>query len=227
MKITDNFGQTAYLKIPTGVKKIGISMSGGADSSILCYLLAKQIKEQNLDVIIHPISARFEIRPWSYKHACRVVNFIKYNLECPEIFGHHYFFGISAEECKSDSEKEKHFNHVVSFMFYNELIDHLFSGKTKNPSQEVMNTFFDKNPQADRNKPTEKDIYKAPVETVPWAMSDKRLIMSQYQKHNLINTLLPITRSCEGDEYITEKFTKECGKCWWCEERKWALQQIK
>lgn len=226
MLLTDNFGQIAKLKIPKKVKKIGVSMSGGADSSMLCYLLAKQIKKQNLDIIIHPISARFSVRPWSHDRAKNVVDFIISNLDCPEIFGQHYFFNVSDEECQSDYEKEKHFSHIIGFLLQNNMIDHLFSGKTKNPSQKVMDTFIDKNPQKDRNNPTKKNIYKAPVETVPWAMVDKRLIMSQYQKYDLINTLLPITRSCEGDNLITKNFTKECGKCWWCEERKWALEQV-
>jgi tRNA(Ile)-lysidine synthase TilS/MesJ len=52
MLLTDSFGQTAKIEIPENVKKIGISMSGGADSSMLCYLLAKKIKEKNLDIII-------------------------------------------------------------------------------------------------------------------------------------------------------------------------------
>jgi hypothetical protein len=226
MQITDSFGQTANLKIPDGVKAIGVSMSGGADSSILCYLLAKQIKEQQLDVIIHPISARFAIRPWSYDHAKRVVNFIASDLKCAETFGKHYYFNVPEDECESDNKKEKHFNHIMSFLFVNNVIDHLFSGKTKNPSKEVMNKFNDQNPQLERNNPTEKNIYKAPVETVPWAMVDKRLIVDQYKKNNLINSLLPLTRSCEGDIKITENFTKECGKCWWCEEREWALKQV-
>ena len=226
MQITDSFGQTANLKIPDGVRTIGVLMSGGADSSLLCYLLAKQIKEQNLDVIIHPISARFAVRPWSYDHAKQVVNFIASNLKCPKVFGKHYYFNVPEDECKSDDEKKKHFTHITGFLFTNNIIDHLFSGKTKNPSQEVMNNFNDQNPQLDRNDPTEKDIYKAPVETVAWAMVDKRLIVDQYKKYNLINSLLPLTRSCEGDAFITENFTKECGECWWCEEREWALKQI-
>jgi len=226
MIITDRFNQTAKIEIPTGVKKIGVSMSGGADSSMLCYLLAKEIKENDLNIIIHPISARFAVRPWSYMRAKRVVKFIKNDLECPEIFGQHYYFSVPEDECKIDQAKEKHFGHVMSFLFVNNIIDHLFSGKTKNPSKQVMNTFFDKNPQTDRNNPTEKDIYKASVETVPWAMVDNRLIIDLYKKYGLMHTLLPITRSCEGSETATSNFTKECGKCWWCEERKWALEQV-
>lgn len=218
--------QSAELIIPEGVKKIGVSMSGGADSSILCYLLAKQIKENNLDITIHPISAKFEIRPWSYKHASKAVTFIKGDLNCPEIFGQHYWFNVPLDECADDNEKQKHFGHIFSFLLQNNLIDHFFSGKTKNPAQDIMDTFFDKQPQLDRNNPTEKNIYKSPVETVPWAMVDKRFVIGLYKELGLVNTLLPRTRSCEGDELGTNGFTETCGKCWWCEEREWALKEL-
>jgi hypothetical protein len=219
-------GQTAEVVIPKQAKRIGVSMSGGADSTMLCYLLAKQIKEQNLDVKIHPISAKFKVRPWSYSLADKAVTYIKDDLQCSEVFGQHYWFNVPLDECKSDEEKQKHFGHIFSFLLNNKFIDHFFSGKTKNPAQDVMDTFFDKSPQLDRNNPTEKNIYKSEIETVPWAMVDKRFIINLYKKYDLINNLLPITRSCEGDVNITENFTKTCGICWWCEERNWALQSI-
>jgi hypothetical protein len=219
-------GQTAQIIIPPHAKRIGISMSGGADSSMLCYLVAKQIKEQELDVKIHPISAKFEVRPWSYDHAAKAVTFIKGDLQCPEVFGQHYWFNVPLDECQSDEEKQKHFGHIFSFLLQNKFIDHFFSGKTMNPAQEVMDTFFDQNPQLDRNNPDESNIYKSEVETVPWGMVDKRFIIDLYKQYDLVNTLLPRTRSCEGDEYVTENFTKTCGKCWWCEEREWAMKEL-
>lgn len=219
-------GQTAELVIPEGVKHIGVSMSGGADSSLLCYLLAKQIKEQNLDVIIHPISAVFHVRPWSYDHARMAIGKIKTILNDKDMFGQHYKFNVNYDECQSDEEKEKHFAHVFAFLHGNGFVEHFYSGKTKNPTQDVMDKFYDQQPQLDRNDPTEENVQKGPYETVPWAMVDKRFIIGMYEQEGILNTLLPETRSCEGDEKITENFTTTCGQCWWCEERHWALQSI-
>ena len=44
-------------KTPLGVdvSSIGIWMSGGADSALLCYLLAEKIKTDNKQVTIHNI----------------------------------------------------------------------------------------------------------------------------------------------------------------------------
>ena len=40
------------------VNTVGIWMSGGADSSLLAYVLAKKIKDENLDIKIQPLSVR-------------------------------------------------------------------------------------------------------------------------------------------------------------------------
>ena len=111
-------------------------------------------------------------------------------------------------------------------MLVNNLIDHFFSGKTANPSMEVMEKFKDQVRQKDRDKPTIKSIYKDTTETVPFAMVDKRFIIDMYKRNNLLNTLLPLTRSCEGSKDITDNFKSTCGLCWWCNEREWALKQV-
>ena len=42
-------------------------------------------------------------------------------------------------------------------------------------------------------------------------------------KYDLIDDLLPITRSCEGWDYMTTNYSETCGECWWCMEREWAF----
>ena len=50
-----------------------------------------------------------------------------------------------------------------------------------------------------------------------------------YKEANLLDELYPITRSCEYDptsnyfKNIKNPGIGHCGKCWWCEERKWAF----
>jgi hypothetical protein len=229
MEITDSFGQTATIAVPKHVKKLGISMSGGADSSMLCYLVVKYLMiTDRHDVVIHPVTCNWGVRPWSIGAAKNAVKFIA-NHTGFKNFGQHYKFHISKEDCTTDDFKEKLFGVNTSFMFGNELIDHIFGGKTKNPPKEVMDTFYDKNFQSDRVEPTLENVYKSPVDTVPFAMVDKRFIIEQYRKEKALFDILlnKITRSCEGDEVTTENYTNTCGKCWWCEERAWAIEQTK
>jgi hypothetical protein len=49
-----------------------------------------------------------------------------------------------------------------------------------------------------------------------------------------ITDLLNITRSCEGEfegidykTYIKGQLIPTCGKCFWCKEREWAIEQNK
>ena len=224
--LTDSFGQSAHIKIPRNVKKLGISMSGGADSAILCYIVAKHLKEINSDIVIHPFSCNWQVRPWSQGKVRKIVEEIKKSTGYKN-FGHIYKFTIDMDEIEQgDDRKAKVFGYYTRFMLDNNLIDHFFSGKTKNPSFEIMKNFKDQVRQKDRDTPTLRSIYKDTVETIPFAMVDKRFVIDMYKRHNLLNTLLPLTRSCEGSEELTDNFASTCGQCWWCNEREWALKQV-
>ena len=61
------------------------------------------------------------------------------------------------------------------------------------------------------------------AEYEPIRNADKRITMWLANDLGILEDLLPITRSCEGGPIETENFTKECMQCWWCLERKWAL----
>lgn len=62
------------------------------------------------------------------------------------------------------------------------------------------------------------------AEYAPIRNADKRITMWLANELGVLEDLLPITRSCEGGPEETENFTKECMQCWWCLERKWALE---
>jgi 7-cyano-7-deazaguanine synthase in queuosine biosynthesis len=50
-----------------------------------------------------------------------------------------------------------------------------------------------------------------------------------YVKFDLMDTVFPLTRSCEWTSKITEVAdpgTNHCGVCWWCEERKWGFGKL-
>lgn len=62
------------------------------------------------------------------------------------------------------------------------------------------------------------------AEYEPIRNSDKRITMWLANQIGVLDDLLPITRSCEGGPEETKNFTQECMQCWWCLERKWALE---
>jgi hypothetical protein len=64
----------------------------------------------------------------------------------------------------------------------------------------------------------------------PWTIHNKQTLANIYKKHNLLNTLFPVTYSCEyypSDNDLPDPGMDHCGNCWWCEERQWAFGRIK
>jgi hypothetical protein len=49
-----------------------------------------------------------------------------------------------------------------------------------------------------------------------------------YEKYNLMDTLYPVTRSCEWVSYTNwpDPGNNHCGKCWWCQERVWGFGKL-
>jgi 7-cyano-7-deazaguanine synthase in queuosine biosynthesis len=58
----------------------------------------------------------------------------------------------------------------------------------------------------------------------PFANLDKKGIAELYEHFNLMDTLFPITKSCEAKTY--DWTTPHCGTCWWCHERQWGFGRL-
>ena len=72
----------------------------------------------------------------------------------------------------------------------------------------------------------------------PYVHTAKDWIIKQYKDLNILE-LLNLTRSCEGDSDIerthfgmdatwykcTQVIPEECGVCYWCVERQWAMEK--
>ena len=65
-----------------------VGMSGGMDSSILFWMLAHHINENNLNTTLHAYTCIHEERPWQHVHAKKVIEYVK--KEFPNVkFGVH------------------------------------------------------------------------------------------------------------------------------------------
>lgn len=56
---------------------------------------------------------------------------------------------------------------------------------------------------------------------------DKRVTFWLADQLGILDTLLKITRSCEGVRELSKNWTEECHHCWWCYERTWAHETYK
>lgn len=227
-------------------KDIGISLSGGADSSLLFYILCKLIEDTGSKCKIHPTTmVRFyNTKPWLTKSAKDVYNYMKERF--PDIVQDHdwSFIPPDLEIVKMKKLGLKHLNKMYptdlmfcdvlctveyqDFFIKQKKLQYIYSGTTMNPPEN-----FDKAPQFRNDHVLEQDGIKNVVHGTtlnPFALLTKDWIMAQYENFEL-NDLLDLTRSCEADTtvlgemwlHIEDEQPPACGYCFFCNERQWGI----
>ena len=79
--------------------------------------------------------------------------------------------------------------------------------------------------------PDSRDRTDTPKQTVygnkvfPFKNIDKKGIAELYEMHGLVDTLYPITRTCE-DYSNDPDDVQHCGECVWCQERLWGFGKL-
>ena len=198
-----------------------IQASGGADSSLLTYLTIKLIQEHGLKTKIKVFTTNVATKPLYIEGARAVINKIT------EITGFNQWdraheYSIPPDESLNPMRKFSIRNHLKALMMTKQ-IDYEFNGTTKNPPDDARKNFInDQYRQLDREGVT--TIYSPGNTARPLIMCDKQGIFEMYKTHGLVDTILPLTVSCDADlAQITDgKFPCET-KCWWCAERAWGL----
>ena len=231
-------------------KSIAVNLSGGADSACLTSILATLIEKHGYDCKIHIIShiRVWQTRPWGAPISLDVYNKLKERW--PNIIGDRLvnFIPTELEESVSgpDLINGRSGDRIVvgafnQYSHYAYDFDAIFNGVTLNP----QSIETDVRPHDRNNIPDfENDTFN-PMNTdkgktyYPFKYVEKDFIMACYLRHNWID-LLNITRSCEGDSTMDPKMfvdyrnykhketeLPECGKCFWCIEREWAMTRAK
>jgi 7-cyano-7-deazaguanine synthase in queuosine biosynthesis len=213
------------------VKTIGIWMSGGADSALLCYLLAEKIKKGRLDVTIQLVTIDYK-RPFAFK-AGTVREKIEEILDAKSIFENHIVYNPPGEIVWTPDELAEQF-HIRNYdHFKNNKFQVLYSGITTNPPVEVQQTFnygILPDVEAKRGTAIKKETNRYFVhpdggefwEIKPFFKLDKKDLAELYKSNNLLDTVFPLTRSCEHIGTVHG----HCGWCWWCNEREWAFGRL-
>lgn len=242
MKIT--YGdQTIDFKCPD---KVLISLSGGLDSAALLYLICYYFP----DTEIIPYTGHDVTAPMDYECAKDILQYMRETFPTVNIRDHDvYKFDIWDEEWRqlarekwddetaiaSDGSIIHKFTALSGLVkvlmlrsnaerLVEEYPDHIIlTGMTANPPVEEQRkyNFYDvAERRRDRrdNNPFMGKLYQ------PLMNVDKKFVAGVYKDHKLMDTLYPFTSSCVGSERDTEYFTKGCGKCFWCNEKKWAFE---
>jgi hypothetical protein len=196
---------------------IAISASGGADSSILLYLLMKHATDT-----VHVISCADELLP--NKLAPQVCTGVIQR--CIELTGNrnvrqHTFF-----------IKEKSYETwLLDTRKIAKEIGILYTGVTLFPSDEELKLFTEygddyplikevhsyRNPKKKQATYLDRDRFYTPLSNI-----NKKKIYEMYIEEGVLDSLYPVTRSCESPTLTSG----HCGHCWWCDERKWAFGRL-
>tara|TARA_Y100000385_G_C13046538_1_gene617752 strand:- start:735 stop:1424 length:690 start_codon:yes stop_codon:yes gene_type:complete len=206
-------------------KTIGISMSGGADSTLLCFLLANTIKEKNLNIQIQPFNG-YDI--WCSGDSAGLPEIIKYLQNKFPTVKLHWPISVvfNTKGIKEKGlDKNSYIRPLSEKLAKNKIIDVLVNALCLGPPTEIQQSF---NLRSDGGS---WGIFRRPghelweeiekfsnTPKAPFVGIDKRFIIQCYYDFNE-QDLLQKTNSC------TEPIGN-CGECWWCQEKKWALNNV-
>lgn len=213
--------------------KIVVSVSGGADSAILYYDLCATIREHGLRVSIKPITMDSWGRPYHHIFAQNVIDFVQEAF--PEIDHHEH--GSYYVDDRQDAPGTIFISISSRFLMevYRELgiagYSEIYSGVTLNPKPTDCDWSDDpvwnlRDPGRDRVR---TPMYTTDYNSViyrPYAHIDKRGIRDLYVKYGVLDSLFPMTWSCQGTRTECRQYTAHCGKCWWCLERQWGFGRL-
>jgi len=225
-------------------QRIGVSVSGGADSALLLYLLSKKY-----DCEIHVITQVrcWKTRPWQLHNSIAVFDWMQETFPSKKFIRHEGFIPPDLEwsdkgpNIVDEYGKLKSGNQIIlrshnEYICHRENLDAWFAAVNLNPDIKLENAL------EDRNEGHIPPVFEH-MDTVvchPFIHTRKDWIIQQYFDYDILD-LLDLTRSCEGDKndypevfgdldyktYVPSQAVPTCGKCFWCQEREWALSRVK
>lgn len=222
-----NSQQDIEFSVPDALKNIGMKISGGADSAMLCYMLAKYKAEERPDLNIHPITVVNIIKPYQLIKSKEVVSF------CENTFNVKFAEHQTCDPAMEGPAIGIAQNDLVDKLYNSNIIDCHANGITANPYEDESTAHMFEHPELrdterDRDGQLKQTLFiKAnnPFKSFrPFANIDKQGIAELYQHFGLMDTLFPLTKSCEG--YTPSWDSPHCGNCWWCMERQWGFKRL-
>jgi len=213
-------------------QRIGISLSGGADSALLAYLI---LKETDADIYFTTQVRMWKTRPWQRYIAQDVVAWFRehFSNRIEHIEG---FIPPEMEEPNTTYIQDEYGavkpgNRII-LRAHNEWVGYAYN-------LDAWYAAVTKNPEGIPGGPEERYEGVLPLHTEhmgidichPFVYTTKDWIVKQYEIENILD-LLDITRSCEGEfeglnytTYTPGQIVPVCGECFWCKEREWAVEQ--
>jgi hypothetical protein len=229
-----------YLPIDNNWKNISFSLSGGADSALLAYLICSKLKNVNVHIISN--IRMWKTRPWQRHVSIEVFNYLKDKFPNHNFYRYENFispeieYGAVGPVIKDRFGKMKSGDQIMDrsvteYICFYQNVDIWFSGVTRNPRVDSIT-----NGMSDRNVEYTGELdlhftfleFESKLVSHPFVFVSKDWVVKQYKDLGLLD-LFNLTRSCEGEfkgldytNYSPGQHVPECRTCFWCQERNWA-----
>lgn len=227
----------------TAWRNLAISVSGGADSALLAYMVCELAKEQNITIHIINHVRMWKTRPWQQHDADQVYNWLfqrfyhttfkrHINFIAPDIEYGNIGPNLTDEYGKKVSGDNIQQRAYAEFICHKYNVDAYYNGVTRNPRLAQFDGMHERDIEpSEDNKHLEYMIHMDRVASHPFRFVDKSWIVNKYKELDIME-LFELTRSCEGEfpdtNYKTYKYGQHvpvCGECFWCKERAWAIDE--
>lgn len=223
---------------------IAVSVSGGADSALLAYLLSTLAnKEQTIHIINH--TRCWKTRPWQEYNYRSVYEYLQDKFPHINYTVHKNFIAPELEYGNIGPILKDEYGKVVSgdniqqrsyaeYICTKHKINCYYNGVTQNPPISIDGEMSQRSiTKSEDNKHLEFMEHMSFIASHPFRFTDKSWVINQYIKRD-IQDLLDITRSCEGEfkdinytNYKPGQYVPLCHNCFWCKEREWAITNAK
>lgn len=226
-------------------KNVAISVSGGADSALLTYLICKLVYEQNTTIHIINHVRCWKTKPWQQHDVENVfqwlfqrfyhITFKRHtNFVAPELEYGNMGPTLTDEYGKKVSGDNIQQRSYAEYICKKYNIDAYYNAVTRNPRGLELGGMTERDIELNENNKHLQEMKHMGVWALhPFRFIEKDWIVKQYQNNDVMD-LFNITRSCEGtfeninyETYINGQEVPKCGKCFWCKEREWAIERNK
>ena len=223
---------------------IAISLSGGADSALLAYLLcSKATEQQTIHIINH--TRMWKTRPWQQYDAIAVYEYLLDKFPKLTFVFHKSFIAPELEYGNMGPALTDEYGKAVSgdniqqrayaeYVCHTYDVDAYYNAVTHNPREVGFNGMRERDVERNgENGHLEYMIHMGKVASHPFRFVDKSWVLEQYRLLDIMD-LFAVTRSCEGEfenityeTYTPGQYVPVCGECFWCKEREWAIESSK
>jgi len=215
----------------------GIKLTGGFKSSLIVYLIAKEIHENNAKGTITPLCTVVQGMSYQRIKAEEVIRWISKqfpSVEFKTMISNTQTNNYDVElelwtNNKNDINKVNDLSKLGFFPkgnegkpegFQHRLIDSVWSGDSARVSKEVEASFL---LDDDEYHLTHRGFEEQEVQDyrafTPFINLNSKDILDLYKEHDIQDSLLPLTYNCST---FKDSFDEPCGRCPECQERMWA-----